>query len=337
MRPRRGFSLFPVHDEDLIPHFLCAVMPALRRAIIICTRNRPEELRRTVASIEEQDQASSLLLMVVDASAPEQARRTQALLDRTTLPNCYVPYPATPSLARQRNYGLDRLPASVDIVFFLDDDVTLLPGFFHRVTDYMDRHSDVVGVGGLNTVELPRSASPVRRGLRHAFLLDHPRPGRVLPSGAASSPHHTSHAHPTATQWLTGFAMAYRRSALERERFDERLEGYSHYEDRDLSVRIRRHGRLVMLPQARLIHRESPTNRYDAASFTYSMITHLYWFVEKDIRHPLRKPAFWWATLGRFLATLTSSKPQKWAALHGQLSGIRAILTRAHPLLRTPS
>jgi hypothetical protein len=48
----------------------------------------------------------------------------------------------------------------------------------------------------------------------------------------------------------------------------------------------------------------------------------------------LRKPAFWWATLGQLLATVSSRKPYKWESLRGLWQGIRAVWLRDHPLLQ---
>jgi hypothetical protein len=74
-------------------------------------------------------------------------------------------------------------------------------------------------------------------------------------------------------------------------------------------------------------------SRHDAEEFQYSLLTHLYWFVEKTIDHSLKKPAFWWSTIGRLFALLFSTKSQKWRALLGLLKGIRSVVTRSHPLL----
>lgn len=307
-----------------------------RSAAVICTRNRHDSLSRTVASIQNQASDFSLLLLVVDASDPEVVQKNKRLLSETSsLQSVHLSYPESPSLARQRNYGIERLPPDVEIVFFLDDDVTLKPGYFRKIVNLLDQDPRIEGVGGydVNSHTSPLSRSP-QQLIRYLFLLDHPQPGRILPSGEASPPHRTQANQPIPVQWLAGFSMAVRRSALKRERFDDRLEGYSHYEDRDLTLRIGRHGRLVTHPDARLAHRRAAQNRHDPERFNYSMLTHLYWFVEKNIQHPLRKPAFWWSTLGRLIATLLSNAPQRWDALRGLQKGVRAVMTRSHPLLK---
>ena len=309
---------------------------AKKQAVIIATRNRPDDLERTLRSIARAESAGDLLVMIVDGSDPGQVAANQRVVaNLSSLDIDHRLFPGPPSLARQRNAGIHRLPESVELVFFLDDDVILDPEYFRQITRAFDQHPDIVGVGGYDASISSQPECSLRQVSRFAFLLDHPRPGCVLPSGQASSPDCADISDPVNVQWLTGFSMAYRRHVLEQERFDASLEGYSHYEDRDLSVRISHYGRLVVLPGARLHHRKSPTNRYDSKQFTYSSLVHIYWFVEKNIQHPLRKPAFWWATIGQTLALIVSSKPQKWDALRGHLKGIATILTRDHALLKS--
>jgi len=120
---------------------------------------------------------------------------------------------------------------------------------------------------------------------------------------------------------------------FDEQYFDPALEGYAMMEDTDFSYRLAQDAQVVIAPAARMVHHVSPVNRYDTTRYQRTALIHRYWFVEKNIRHPLRKPAFWWATLGQCLAMTTSRKPAKWAALRGLLQGIRAIWRRDHPLL----
>lgn len=286
--------------------------------------------------MKRQAGTENQFLLVVDASDPPSEQTNKATVKALGPPHWdHLSYTGSPSLTRQRNAGLDALPSSVETVFFLDDDVTLQPGYTQTITRYLKTHPDTVGVGGYDpTTSLPNK-SALQRFLRYLFLLDHPQPGRILPSGEASSPQSVNLSHPIEVHWLPGFTMTYRRTPLCHERFDETLQGYSHLEDRDLSLRMRQHGTLVLHPKARLVHRKSSVNRHDAEEFAHSLVTHLFWLVEKNSAVPLRKSAFWWSTLGRILATLSSRSPQKWGALRGPRTGIRAVLCRSHPLLDT--
>jgi GT2 family glycosyltransferase len=305
-------------------------------AAIICTRNRPEELRRTLASIAAQTTVPSAV-HVVDASDSFSLRSNRKEARRFSFATHHH-YTGRPSLARQRNYGLECLSAAVEVVFYLDDDVTLAAGYFQTIRDYLHDHPNVVGVGGYDPADRPppwSSLSPLRRLGRRLFLLDTPRPGCVLPSGAASSPNRLRRDAPVEVEWLRGFSMTFRRTVLSQERLDASLEGYSHLEDRDLGLRMSEHGALIIHPDARLTHRRSSSHRLDPDWFNYTSTVHLYWFVEKNLGSTPNRLAFWWGMLGKFLILLASSHPDRNEALRGFLRGIQTVWHRDHPLLRS--
>lgn len=304
------------------------------QAVIICTRNRAEDLRRTLGSIAALKDRPEMLVLVVDGSDESQLRASRrASVQFETLDVAHLPFKGSPAGTRQRNYGLDHLPPSVEIVHFIDDDVVVLPGYFRRLTATLARHPTVGGVGG---VILDRDASETGVAaylLKRFFLLSSSSPGRVLPSGHVGSL--TPNAERIPVEWLSTCSSTYRRAVFEQYRFDPRVEGPSpRLEDLDFSYRVRRSWTLLAEPRARLIHYTSAVNRRSVEAFAAESLPRRYWFVEKNIRHPLRKPAFWWATFGQVLATLTSSHPRKKEALRGLLRGVRDVWRRAHPLLR---
>jgi GT2 family glycosyltransferase len=57
--------------------------------------------------------------------------------------------------------------------------------------------------------------------------------------------------------------MNFRASLTKEDQFDEWFVGYSFKEDVDLSYRISRKTRIVMIPDAKLWHYSSPANRLD--------------------------------------------------------------------------
>jgi GT2 family glycosyltransferase len=189
-----------------------------------------------------------------------------------------------------------------------------------------------VGVGAVEHREQPSSGRS--EWWRQIFLIDHPQPGRVLPSGHITSYDRVSQAADAfPTQWLSTCCCAYDRAVLRKIQFDGRLRG-ALFEDRDLSYRISQIGALAAVPRSTYVHHRSPINRRSAAQFSRDRLIQRYWFVNKNISHTSRWWAFWWATLGHLIALLVSSKgDKKWKALRGHLQGIREILSRNHPLL----
>ena len=315
-----------------------SLLVSVRQAVVICTRNRPADLRRTLGSIAEQRVA--LLVVVVDASDEAQAAQNRSRTD--CLPHSkYLAYPGAPSSARQRNFGVNRLPASAEVVHFLDDDVTLLPNYFCRLTETLCQNPELGGVGGIMTASDRRSSK--RPSLAEKlFLLGSASPGRVLSSGF-TTPARLSNVPPSKetagrtlvpVQWLSSCASSYRRAVFDEFRFAPSLSDYAMLEDLDFSYRVGQVWKLAVAPTARLVHHVSPTNRYNTLRLAQTSTIHRYWFMEKNIRHPLRKPAFWWATLGQALARLTSRKPTAKASLRGLWEGVQAIWRRDHPLLQ---
>lgn len=319
-------------------------MPQPEAAIVICTRNRVEDLARTVHSISCQQTAFPRLVFIVDASDDTPLHDNRETLNHYDGPWIrHVVYEEKPSLPRQRNVAIDCLPPSVQIVHFLDDDVTLRPGYFQAIERTFAEHEDLAGIGGValsppsSTSMSSSSTKTCSPWWRRLFLLDGPHPGHVLLSGSTTPAQQSVPDVLTRTAWLAGCSCSYRRSVFATYRFDPILEGYSPMEDTDFSYRVCQHASLAVEPSAQLIHHVSPINRYDATKYRRAAVIHRYWFVEKNIRHPLRKPAFWWTTLGELLATVSSGKPEKWNSLRGLWQGICAVWHRTHPLLNAPS
>jgi GT2 family glycosyltransferase len=271
----------------------------------------------------------------VDASDPEVRRQNASTIDALSdLPVRHLPYPNPPSSARQRNCAIDRLSPSIEIVHFVDDDVTVGTNYFDAIRGFLQANPAAGGAGGIiHEPAVPSSSHP--RLLKRLFLLDSSRRGRVLPSGQTTSAQESSHSAPSVTQteWLSSCSCSFRRSLLEEHRFDNSLEGYSMLEDLDLSYRISRTAPLYVIPEARLVHHRSPINRKVAEDYMYHQIVHRRWFVEKNLGRACHRAAFWWATLGQVLATRSSSRPEAHAAYRGLVRGVRTVLRRDHPLL----
>ena len=125
------------------------------------------------------------------------------------------------------------------------------------------------------------------------------------------------------------------QALLDQHSFDEDLVGYSMLEDLDLSYRIGLDTRLVVEPQARLLHRRSPRNRLSPERYSYFLAVHRLWFVEKHFDSFSCRLAFWWSVAGKLIILLFTNHPDRDEALRGFLQGVRAAWTRDHYLLRS--
>ena len=109
--------------------------------VAVCTRDRPEDLRGCLAAVRRLDVPCEVL--VID-NAPSDGRTREIV---SGLPGCrYVEEPR-PGLNWARNRAV--LEATGDIVAFIDDDVTVDPGWARRVARAFAEDPDVMCVTGL--------------------------------------------------------------------------------------------------------------------------------------------------------------------------------------------
>jgi len=275
------------------------------------------------------------MLAVVDASDPNARTQNREILDWVrTIPSMHWPYAETPSLPRQRNYALDRLPSSVNVVHFLDDDVTVHEDYFDALIRALEQHPDVGGVGG--HIYQPKASPTSPTWFQRLFLLSSVQEGAVLPSGCAESAQldgasaDARSSSPISTQWLSGCSCTYRRDLLQRHRFASSLDGYALLEDLEFSYRVGDTS-LLVVPEATLTHRVSNQNRHDLSEYIYAAVLHRYWFVTTTLTPDAGTLPFWWSLLGETLACATH--PQGSTKLRGLARALKSLLTRDHPLL----
>jgi GT2 family glycosyltransferase len=236
------------------------VLMRLTAALVMCTRNRPDDVDGALTTIAGQTRAPEMVA-VVDSS--NSAATREIVHERgTQWPSSRPPIhvPSEPSLTHQRRVGLACTVS--DVVLFVDDDVRLGPGYVEAVMQVFesDALGAIGGVGGYMVNATPRHV----RVLDRVFGLDSCEQGTVLPSGR-NIPVVTEPSGRLDVEWLSGAAMSYRRALLDREPPDETsfpFEG----EDADLSFRVGRHARLVVTPEAEYLHLESAVNRVAGAA-----------------------------------------------------------------------
>lgn len=290
----------------------------VRHDVIICTRNRPDDLRTALDSIAKQ-RLRPASVIIVDASddtnsAAEVERWAAAISSQSTLVT-YVH--AEPGLPAQRNVGASLSQA--EIVHFIDDDVVLEPEYLSAIAAAFADDTDgrVVGVGGLVTNQPSRRP---RLWWRLACL-DSNREGVILYSGANIVV--TNAQTRTPVQWLSGCSMSFRRDVVAQLGFDESLPGYGLMEDADFGFRASRLGQLLVEPRARLVHNTSPIGRWDHARRERAATARRGWFVRKNLP-PAAMAAFWWSVLGGAVVQIAVSLAtrSRW--------GLRIALWRLH-------
>jgi GT2 family glycosyltransferase len=274
----------------------------MRTSVIILTKDRPTELAECLESLMEQTVTPDEVV-VVDNSSDLTTRR---LLDERggPLPFTLLYHRGHPSLgtATGRNRAIDQ--SSGDIIFILDDDVVLVDHSFIDTTLSIFKDDRAIEIGGVSMSSSPDSRKGLsfytRLLLKIPFLLDSPRPGRVLPSGFRSH-------FPSKTSWvqcMSGCACVVRRTVVENVRFDPGFETrpYAMSEDQDFSYRASLHWRLLWTADTHVWHKKSPLGgRLTKHDYYLSVVWNHHYFMRKNLGRPVNHAAFWWAMVGVFL------------------------------------
>jgi GT2 family glycosyltransferase len=290
--------------------------------LVLCTRNRPDEVIRCLGSIAAQTRVPTSV-RVVDSSDDDATETVARVSAPPSLVARLVYQRAKPGLTAQRNSGVRA--GTADLVHFVDDDVVLDPGYVAAIVEIFAANGDglILGAGGLVT---NAHRHPVPR-LKRVFGLYGNGAGSVLPSGRnVLAVDLTSQ---TEVEWLSGCSMSFRRSVFDKHSFNEELLGYGLGEDVEFTYRVHQDGRLVVTPRARLEHLESACNRMDVEQYTREELIARSRRVRTRIGR-LRMRRYWWSVIGQ-IAALTVEAAIGRSAVAGarlrvSLAGVRVVV-----------
>lgn len=177
-----------------------------------------------------------------------------------------------PGLAAQRNTALRALPDSTDIVVFFDDDFVCDADWLASAAQIFADQPDVVGFTG--HVLADDIKGPGLSFADAVSLIDAPRPPER---------------RYVETYSPYGCNMAFRRSAIDDLRFDERLVLYGWLEDRDFGARLaKRGGRLIKSGAACGVHMGVKSGRVAGDRLGYSQIANPIYLLRKGSMNPLQ-------------------------------------------------
>ena len=129
--------------------------------MVVPTRDRPEYLRVTLASLAGQDlDAADYEVLVVDDGP---ADGTRAVVDQaaagSAAPIKYVEREGVPGLNSARNSGI--AAAAADLIVFVDDDVEAPPAWLRELVEGRARHPEALAFGGPIELRLEGSRLPM--------------------------------------------------------------------------------------------------------------------------------------------------------------------------------
>ena len=285
-------------------------------AFVIPTKDRPDDLTVMLRSLVRQTRRPDQVI-VVDGSRPD----IRHVVDKyPELKITYVQvYP--PSLAKQRNAGMQKLRSDITLAGYLDDDLELEHDAIEKMLSFWRNASAEYGGAVFNIVNSPM---PKWTWLKSLFYVDNVVPGRVLPSGFTSILGHQK--SDIDTDWLCGGATVWRREIIENYPYDEWYIGTGYMEDVDFSFKVREKYRLALVSAAKLSHYSPPVRSDRQYLLGKWQIVNRMYLVRKYRSRGLSISSAWIANVGivflHILQALLRLDWNSWNRARGNIAGI---------------
>tara|TARA_R100000935_G_C2839123_1_gene169990 strand:+ start:441 stop:1433 length:993 start_codon:yes stop_codon:yes gene_type:complete len=305
-------------------------------SLIICTYHRPKALLLLLESVKMQTMYPNQIL-IIDGSRDD---RTKEAL-KTTIFSSLSYFQVEDhhrGLTKQRNFGISRVGANIDVVCFLDDDVVLERDYFEMLIDTYQKYPEAIGVGGCikDVVEwVPYNESNSvqyddyskdgyvrklgsRNVLRKKFnLLSQDPPGYMPKFSNGLSTAFLPPSNKTyKVEFFMGGVSSFRKELLNKLKFSEYFEGYGLYEDMDFCLRASKIGKLYVNTAAKLDHYHEPDGRPNQFDYGKMVIRNGWYVWRVKYPNPDFKSKLKWhvtallLTLVRLSNSLTTSKKQ---------------------------
>jgi GT2 family glycosyltransferase len=296
----------------------------VKHSLIICTYQRPKAICTLLDSVLIQTKIPDEIL-IIDASLDSATEL--AIKDR----NYYIPLnyilvdKEYRGLTRQRNYGVSKVSSDTEIVSFLDDDVTLEPGYFGEIEMTFRSYPNAIGVGGLDlknnsyfkndtkkkyskfsyyAIDGWTMKEPLRNKTRKLFgLMPRLQPGLIpeYSNGRSTLP---PNGRTYEVEHLIGMSMSFKREIFRYIGFSSFFEGYGLYEDFDFCVRALKFGKLYVNTNAKVWHYHEPSGRPDFYKYG-KMVVRNGWYVWRvRYQSPSVKSRIKWHATTLLLAAL---------------------------------
>jgi GT2 family glycosyltransferase len=277
-------------------------------AFVVPTKDRENDLRTMLASLEQQTQKPDQII-VVDGSDPNISHVVDEFQDLSI--DYLKVFP--PGLSKQRNAGMARLREEITLAGYLDDDLVLEPDAVENMLRFWERFGDKYG-GASFAITTNALRMPMIRVMSLAGL-SHPDPGRVTSSGCASPVGCPS--KDLDVEWLCGGATIWKREVVEKFDYDEWFQGTGLWEDIDFSYSVRLDYKLVVVSSARVAHYFHPTLPEKFLLLGKWQVINRMYFVKKHLHRGLSVRKAWFASLSYVIFNISLS------LLHRDLNGLR--------------
>ena len=267
-------------------------------SLVICTYMRSKPLLKLLNSVKIQTLYPDEIL-IIDGSTD---KKTEKIFKENKFNNLkyYKVDDANRGLTKQRNYGVNLVGDSIDVVCFLDDDTELKVDYFEQVIKGFELNDQVVGVGGISVNEnkwfKPEDFSKlnknkfytlngfaVKEGLRNVVRNYLGLQSPLLPGIMPDFSHGRTNGYPLDNKihevdLLIGMSFSFRKSVFNYIQFSTYFEGYGLYEDADFSLRALKYGKNIVNTAAKLNHYHDYSGRPNKYKYG-KMVVRNGWYV----------------------------------------------------------
>ncbi|PXY42023.1 glycosyl transferase family 2 [Flavobacterium cheongpyeongense] len=269
----------------------------MKFSLIICTYMRPEPLLRLLQSVKEQTLYPDEIL-IVDGSLNND---TALIVIQNQFQNLkyFLVDEVNRGLTKQRNFGINNVDETIEVICFLDDDTVLEIDYFENLLNTYKLFPDALGVGGYisNEIKWEKTDNYIpqvnefyfdgwkrkdgsRFVLRKKLNLDSDCPPGFSPG--FSHGRSIGFLPPTnkiyQVEQLMGGVSSFRKSVFKKFSFSTYFKGYGLYEDADFTLRVAKTGKLYINTAAQLSHFHEPSGRPNQYKYG-KMVVRNGWYV----------------------------------------------------------
>jgi len=244
--------------------------------VIIATVGRKEIVEQTILSLSSRRTIPGCVIVVGagEKDLPDFGRELPFPV--------HLPLAPAKGLTIQRNCGIRQLPAWIELVTFLDDDMELHDDYCAEVENVFRSAPEVAGFSGYIMTNGGIDRAEART------LLDNHQIHNEMPVFGF---------YPKRWPGFYGCAMNIRRRWLHVEQFDERLPLYALGEDCEMGFRLSRHGAVGGSARCPVVHLAAKSGRISEVGVGYAQIINYLYFAGKGIGYP--QMATYWQHLVR--------------------------------------
>jgi len=265
-------------------------------SVVIPTKNRADDLLETVRAILQQARAPEELVIVDQSEVSSEGELVRVQREAgSPIRFRYLWAREITDLVAARTRGVAE--ATGDIIFFIDDDITLKPDCIERL---VARYVELPKVAGVCGVDIGGAEVPWWLVLaRRAYMLGPFRDRRSM-----VNKRHKNLTEPFPARLISGGLMSYRRWVFDEFQFEGALWGHRWNSSNDFSYQVSARHPLIIDPRVQVWHRK-PYGDYTAEEFVRVRVSGTFFFFSRNVERDLGGWAsFIWVLFAIFIRSI---------------------------------